>query len=91
MSLKCFEDIDETITIPAGHFVYKVDLDCDVPYCRLCRESDYTDLDANIVIPKALAYYLRTHYCGSERMHNSLKEDGIRLCQNKIKEALGIK
>jgi len=91
MELKCFEDIDEMMTIPAGHFVNHVDLDCDTPYCQVCRESDMKDFDDKIFVPKALAYYLRTHFCGSERMHKSLKEDGRRSCQNEIKEALGIK
>jgi len=91
MSLNCHEDIEETMTIPAGHFVIKVDLDCDTPYCKVCRENDCTDIKEKILIPKALAYFLRTHFCGSNRMHDSLIEDGRRGCQNEIKDALGLK
>ena len=90
MALKCFEDIDETMTIPSGHFVHKVDLDCDDPYCQVCRESDMEDMKEKIFIPKSLAYYLRTHFCGSESMHELIRTDAVRSCQNAIKEALGI-
>ncbi len=90
MELKCFEDIDETMTIPAGHFVNHVDLDCDTPYCKVCRESDMEDMKEKIFIPKALAYYLRTHFCGSNDMHENLIKHGRESCQREIKSALGL-
>ncbi len=65
-----------------------VDFDCEEPYITVgnndCTESE------KILIPKTVAYYLSTHFCGSMKMHKGLKDDAKRALQNKFIELLGI-
>ncbi|MBT6051684.1 hypothetical protein HN803_04420 [candidate division WWE3 bacterium] len=61
-------EVDETLTIPAGYFVHRVDLDSDPPTCNTCRiDSFRIEDEETLVVPKALAYYLSTHSCGSKK------------------------
>jgi|GEM_PF-2015764 len=87
----CVSVQDQTMEIPAGFFISKVDLDDVDPFC-IAREKDCLSSDEGlkIFIPKGLAYYMRRHFCGSQSMHDALIEDGRRDVRNKIKTALGI-
>lgn len=76
--------------IPDGWFVHKVDLDAQVPYCVIMNIDLTKNQEKAINIPPSLAYYLRTHFCGSEKMHNDIFKDGQRNIQNQIKRALGV-
>lgn len=77
--------------IPSDFFVSKVDLDAEIPYCE-AQPKDFTDLNkpTKFLIPETLAYYMRLHFCGSQKMHDALIEDGKRSVRLKIKAALGI-
>jgi len=70
-----------TIEIPDGWFVYKVDLDCEHPYAVICQCGPF-DETVNISIPKSLAYYLSTHFCGSKVMREQIEEDTRRSIRN---------
>lgn len=89
MSIDNVSDIDENICIPAGWFVYSVCLDAEEPYCIICNSKDVNE-EEKIKVPKSLAYYLSTHFCGSQKMHDKLIEDGKRLLRNQIKNILGV-
>jgi len=80
-------DVDETLTIPAGYFIFRVDFDADPPYCRICPSDSYRYEDEkDLVIPKALAYYLSTHDCGSKRMRELIEGHAARDERNEICE-----
>ena len=80
---------DDHMVIPAGWFVYTVCLDAEVPYCTICNSEDVNE-ERKVKIPESLAYYLSTHFCGSQKMHDKLIEDGKRQLRNQIKNILGI-
>lgn len=84
-----WQDKGGTLIIPDGWFVYMVDLDCQEPYATICKDDD-SDEVATIFIPKALAYYLSTHFCGSEVMRELIVEDTRRSIANVVKGALGL-
>jgi len=72
-------------------FVNGVDLDCDFPYCEAFLIDNAGDEKPKyFAINPALAYYQKTHFCGSQTMCDNLIADGRRKVQNEIKEVLGI-
>ena len=75
---------------PDTMFVHEVNLDCAIPYCLCYLINNYEAAPIYFEINKALAYYQKTHFCGSQEMHDNLIKDGRRKVQNEIKEALGI-
>ena len=74
--------------IPDGHFVHRVDLDAEEPYCEIVPKDDVFADPITVLLPKALAYYLRTHWCGSQKMHDPIEGDSRREIRNGIKELL---
>ncbi len=87
--LKETRDVEETLTIPAGHFVMSIDLDCEEPYVEIASDP-WGDGKEKIVIPGALAYCLKNH-SGSKEREKMLIELGKWEKQQEIKGALGIK
>lgn len=85
---KEFCDKDETITIPKGHFVCRCDLDAEEPYIQICHKDDVLK-ETKVLVPKALAYYLTIHFCGSHKMRNLIVEDTKREIRNGLSEILG--
>ncbi len=79
-----------SLEIPDGWVVYSANFDAEEPYIVIFPSSGQNDHENKIMVPKALAYYLSTHYCGSEAMENVLRSRGRMEIQNKIKDALGI-
>jgi len=80
---------DNILQIEDGWFVYGADFDCDEPYIVLANND--TNEEKRVNVPEQLAYYLRTHWCGSQRMHDLIYDKGVNSTRYKIKEALGIK
>lgn len=75
--------------IPDGWFVNYANFDVEEPFIQICKESS-VDEDKIIHIPKALAYYLSTHFCGSEYMKELIEEHAVRGLQNNLKNLLGL-
>ena len=78
------------LAIPSGHCVVGCDLDAEEPYCEIVPEKNYTAKRKRLAIPKSLAYYLSTHFCGSERMRANIANQATEAAKSKIREALGI-
>jgi hypothetical protein len=77
-----------TLEIPDNYFVSKADFDTDEPHICITSEEDM-DNTIKILVPKSLAYYLSTHYCGSKKMHDLIEEHTKTNIRNTIKDALG--
>lgn len=81
-----------TLTIPDGYAVLHVDLDAEIPICKIIKfgnkENDYKDDEQILEIPRALAYYLTTHHNGSNKFRSLLRLDAQRDLRNKIKDLL---
>jgi hypothetical protein len=88
--LDCTSDEDEGMVIPKDHFVMRAELDCEEPYCLITTEEARVFDEVKVLVPKPLAYYLSTHFCGSHRMQRSYFEQGRNAVRREIKEALGL-
>jgi len=75
--------------IPDGWFVTRVKLDCDKPHIAIAQNGIHLP-EKYIRVPKALAYYLRRHDCGSKEMRETIREGGKREVRKAIKVALGL-
>jgi hypothetical protein len=84
----CVSGSDQTLVIPSGHFVYRCDFDADEPYLTIVKDGDF--VETKVPVPRALAYYLRTHSCGSHNMRTIIEEHAKRQTLRHIKEALGL-
>lgn len=83
-------EADETLTIPAGHFVHHADFDADEPYVLSTSSGEAIGRDVRHKVPKALAYYLRTHFCGSKKYHESVEQNARRELQISLQDLLGL-
>ena len=52
--------------------------------------SEDTSQEKTLSVPKPLAYYLGTHFCGSNVMHELIEEDTRRDIKQAIVTALGL-
>ena len=57
--------------LPIDWVVYEVNLDDEKPYLMAFKDLVGMDLEM-FLIPKNLAYYLTTHFCGSKKMHEAI-------------------
>ena len=77
--------------IPPDHFVVGCNLDADEPWFEIVSNSASARIPPKrMPIPKELAFYLRTHWCGSKKMHEKIVENTRRGIANNIKAALGL-
>ena len=53
-------------------FVSGADFDVEEPYITVCE--DLTGDEYKLLVPKSLAYYLSTHFCGSNVMRELIQE-----------------
>jgi len=83
-----WQEMGGTFTIPDGWVVHEVNFDCSNPYAMILNEKNH-DEEEKILIPKALAYYLSTHFCGSKVMRYTIQKNAIYNVGNTIKDALG--
>jgi len=84
-----WQSIGGSLTIPDGYCVNMVDLDAEEPFAIIFSEKTFSD-EQKIKIPKSLAYYLSTHFCGSRVMKESMEADTRRDLVNSIEDLLGI-
>lgn len=83
-----WQDQGGSLIIPDGWFVFGADFDCDEPYITITKGSPNSE--KKLSVPKALAYYLSMHFCGSKSMHNSLIKTGKYTAHKEIRSALGL-
>jgi len=74
--------------IPDGWFVTGVNFDVEKPYVEITQDN--TLKERTLLVPKSLAYFLGTHFCGSHVMRELIQEDTKQFMRTKIKEVLGL-
>lgn len=87
------KDQDEIVSggnldIPDGFFVYDLRVDDADPIVEII--NDETGEERTLKVPRALAYYLRTHDCGSALMRQKIEENAIRKMQKNLRHILGL-
>ena len=87
MSSKSFE---QSLVIPANHSVHRCELDGAMPFCEIRPDEGNMEPATVLEIPFALAYFLRTHWCGSAKMEALIATNATRRVQQAIKDALGL-
>jgi hypothetical protein len=76
-----------SLEIPDGWFVGDAYFDAPEPYIVIVNDK-YWDKKEKIKVPEALAYYLSTHYSGSQKMREEILEKGRLEVINNIKKIL---
>ena len=76
------------MTIGEDWYCYSVDFDHDKPYVIVC--SNDNSEEEKIPIPKQLAHYLKTHWCGSQIIHDKIADKARARLQQELRDLLGI-
>ena len=82
------QKVGGVLNIPDGYFVTTVDMDAREPYCKIVNNKSPEEDEKRISIPKSLAYYLTTHFCGSESMRKLIQMHALNECAQNIRKAL---
>jgi len=82
-----WQEMGGTLKIPDGSFVNHANFDIVEPYISIIDEQG---VESMLIIPKALAYYLSVHHCGSNYMKESYIESGRQSALQSIKRALDL-
>ena len=69
--------------------VYGADFDADDPFIVLAH-TESINHEIKMPIPKKLAYYLNTHWCGSKKMHDIICKNAQNDMRESLKEILGL-
>lgn len=78
-----------TIEIPDGFFLHGANFDVEDPYIEL--ESDALPRQRlKLPVPKAMAYYLSRHHCGSFEFRKNVEDMAVEALRRRIKDALGL-
>ena len=83
------ESENKPMTIKEGWFCSGADFDAEEPFILISNEEHCLQ-EEKILIPESVAYYLRTHWCGSKKMHDSIEKHTTQDFQRQFKEILGI-
>lgn len=83
-----WQELGGAIEIPVGWFVCGAYFDVAEPYVEI-SDKDCSEKKC-LPFPKPLAYFLSTHWCGSDCMHELIEDGARREVQNTIKQALGL-
>jgi len=84
-----WQSIGGSFEIPDGWCVTKVNFDVGEPYVIITEAKTMSD-EKRLLIPKSLAYYLSTHFCGSNVMRELIQEHTRHEMRQSIKEILGL-
>lgn len=88
---KTYRKENRPMNIKEGLFCEGANFDCDKPYISVADPSKSVfSKSEKIEIPESMAYYLRTHWCGSQKMHDLIQKNAKQEIQNKLKEILGV-
>lgn len=86
-AVKDFEVESVILKIPEGYSIYHMRADVDKPFITfITPENEEIRMD----MPKQIAYYLTTHFCGSDKMRKNNIEMGREQVRNEIRNILGI-
>ena len=78
-----------SLSIPDGYFVCHANLDDENPYIMIQTFNNMTnEPEIKLEIPKSLAYYLSTHFCGSNKMREKIEFQTKLNISNTIREVL---
>ena len=83
-----WQELGGSIEIPVDWFVCGANFDVEEPYIEISDKDCSSTI--RLPFPKPIAYYLTTHWCGSDCMHELIVDRARRELQNNIKDALGI-
>lgn len=86
---KTYRKENRPMNIKEGWFCDAADFDSEEPHISV-GNNDFTESE-KIEIPESMAYYLKTHWCGSQIMHDLIEKHTLQGVQNKLKEIIGIK
>ena len=75
--------------IDENWFCCGANFDDEKPYITVYNNEDNSE--EKIPIPEQLAYYLRTHWCGSEIMHKRIVKSTKETIREELKNILGLK
>jgi hypothetical protein len=82
------ETENKPMEIGEDWFCYGADFDSDEPHIILAHK-DGGEEEKRMPVPKQLAYYLRTHWCGSQIMHDLITKNAKKSVTDGIREILG--
>jgi len=87
-----WQSVGGIMDIPDGWFVTEVNLDVEEPYAIITADYKISNniQESRMLIPKSLAYYLSTHFCGSNVMRQMIQENTKHSIGQSIKEILGL-
>jgi len=83
-----YEEENSPMKIGEDWFVYGADFDCKEPHIILCRKDGGEE--KKMLVPEQLAYYLRTHWCGSQIMHDLIEKAAKDSIASELREILGV-
>lgn len=66
---------EQSLVLPKGAYITYVDFDKSPPYITYNLDGVMAMEDKKLYVPEALAYYLRTHWCGSQKMHDLIEKN----------------
>ncbi len=67
--------------LPPHWGVFYIDLESDPPYA-MCGNPEFIGVEEKFIIPKPLAYFLFTHWAGTDKLRAQIKRE----FQNEIKQ-----
>ncbi len=76
------------MTIGEDWYCYNVNFDAEKPYVTLCNNDNSEEV--KIAVPKQLVYYLKTHWCGSQFIHDQIADKARKRLQVELQRLLGI-
>lgn len=82
--------IDELFNLfKDGWFCYRANFDDQEPYVIIANNKVLND-ERKVLIPEQIAYYLRTHFCGSEIMHKEIEKNTRMSIAYDLRKIIGI-
>ena len=81
------ETENKPMEIGENWFCHKADFDSEEPHVILAHKD--SGEKKKVPVPKQLAYYLRTCYCGSQTMHALITANAKKSVGKRVRELLG--
>ena len=81
------ETENKPMEIGEDWFCYKADFDNEEPHIILAHKDGGEEV--KMPVPKQLASYLQTHWCGSQIMHDLIANKAKESVGKRVRELLG--